>query len=43
VVAQAGIRAGDVFIVMVNSERATLDTPLADGDRLALFPPISGG
>jgi sulfur carrier protein ThiS len=43
VVAGAGIRAKDVYIVLVNGERARLDSPLADGDRLGLFPAISGG
>ena len=29
--------------VVVNGERATRDTPLADGDEVALLPPVSGG
>jgi molybdopterin converting factor small subunit len=43
VVAGAGIPSEAVYIVMVNSDRADLDTPLADGDRLGLFPAVSGG
>jgi molybdopterin converting factor small subunit len=43
VVDGAGIPAEAVFIVMVNNERVGLDAPLSDGDRLALFPPVSGG
>lgn len=43
VVDEAGIAVEAVFIVMVNNERAGLDAPLGDGDRLALFPPVSGG
>ncbi len=43
VVNEAGIPAEAVFIVMVNNERADLDASLGDGDRLALFPPVSGG
>jgi len=29
--------------VVVNGERASRDTPLADGDEVALLPPVSGG
>ena len=43
VVAGAGIPPEAVFIVIVNSDRADLDTELADGDRLGLFPAVSGG
>ncbi len=43
VVTGAGIPSEAVFIVMVNSDRADLDTELADGDRLGLFPAVSGG
>ena len=28
---------------VVNGERATRDTVIADGDELALLPPVSGG
>jgi molybdopterin synthase sulfur carrier subunit len=43
VVNEAGLPAEAVFIVMVNNERTGLDALLSDGDRLALFPPVSGG
>jgi molybdopterin converting factor small subunit len=43
VVADAGIAPEALYIIMVNTVRADLDAPLADGDRLALFPPVSGG
>ena len=43
VVTGAGIPPEAVFIVIVNSDRADLDTELADGDRLGLFPAVSGG
>jgi MoaD family protein len=28
---------------VVNGERATRDTPVADGDDVAILPPVSGG
>lgn len=43
VLAEAGIDPRHVFVVMLNNARADLDTPLADGDRLSLFPPVAGG
>ena len=29
--------------VAVNQEMATSDTPIADGDEVAFFPPVTGG
>jgi molybdopterin converting factor small subunit len=43
VVSGAGVRAEDVYIVIINGARADLEAPLAEGDRLGLFPAISGG
>ncbi len=43
VVAEAGIRAGDVAIVMINGHGASLDSLLSDSDRVGLFPVVSGG
>jgi MoaD family protein len=33
----------EVGSMVVNGERATRDTPIADGDEVALLPPVSGG
>jgi MoaD family protein len=33
----------DVGSVVVNGERAGPDTPIAEGDEVALLPPVSGG
>jgi molybdopterin converting factor small subunit len=43
VVIEADVRPEDVYIVILNSRRVDLDAPLADGDRLGLFPAVSGG
>lgn len=43
VVGQLGISPEVVAIVMLNNDRAGLDAPLHDGDRLSLFPAVSGG
>jgi molybdopterin synthase catalytic subunit len=36
-------RFGRSLLFAVNQEYATQDTPLADNDELAIFPPVSGG
>lgn len=33
----------EIKIVFVNGVAAELDKPLADGDRLGVFPPVGGG
>jgi molybdopterin converting factor small subunit len=33
----------DAKLIFINSIRQDLDTPLADGDRLGIFPPVGGG
>ncbi len=43
VVDEGDIPAQDVRIVLVNGRTAELDSPLSDGDRVGLFPAISGG
>jgi MoaD family protein len=50
VVDALGARYGDRFAsiaavgtFVVNGERATRETPIADGDEVALLPPVSGG
>jgi MoaD family protein len=37
----AKIAAASTFVV--NQERATRSTPVAEGDEVALLPPVSGG
>ena len=41
--ALAGILRGPPLLVAVNREYAAADTPLKDGDEVALFPPVTGG
>ena len=33
----------DVSTFVVNGERASRDTPIAEGDEVAILPPVSGG
>ena len=40
---QAELAPGRAVRVAVNHELATLLTPLAAGDEVALFPPVTGG
>ena len=43
VVERLAIPEMEIHLVFVNGRVASLDQPLQDGDRLALFPPIGGG
>lgn len=36
-------KLADRLLMAVNEDYATPDTPLSDGDTLAIFPPVSGG
>ena len=37
------LAAGRAFRAAVNQEVASGDTPVADGDEVAFFPPVTGG
>lgn len=43
VVTELGIPEDQPLITFVNGRHAHMDTPLNEGDRLAVFPPIAGG
>jgi sulfur-carrier protein len=36
-------RIAEVSSYVVNGERASRETPIADGDEVAILPPVSGG
>lgn len=38
-----GIPHSHVSIILINGRHGKLDSTLADGDTLALFPPVGGG
>lgn len=40
---QDELAVGKPVRVAVNQTMATVDTPVADGDEIALFPPVTGG
>jgi molybdopterin converting factor small subunit len=43
IVDQLQIPVKDAKLIFINSIRRDLDTPLTDGDRLGIFPPVGGG
>jgi len=43
VVARLGIPEEELKLVFVNGVHSPLSTPLADGDRVGLFPAVGGG
>ncbi|HOC46126.1 MAG: MoaD/ThiS family protein [Syntrophorhabdaceae bacterium] len=38
-----GLTKKQVLLILINGRHAEDGTPLADGDTVALFPPIGGG
>ncbi len=42
-IAAIGVPPEEAAVVFVNSRHAEPSTPLADGDILAVFPPVGGG
>jgi molybdopterin converting factor small subunit len=40
---KVGAKREQAKIILVNSRHAGLETPLADGDTVAVFPPVGGG
>jgi sulfur carrier protein ThiS len=42
VITQLGL-PDELRVVFVNGRAVSEDTPLSDGDRLAIFPPVAGG
>ena len=43
IIRDIGIPEKEVKLIFVNGRHASLEDQLADGDTLALFPPIGGG
>ncbi len=43
IIEKIGIPENEVRLIFINGRHASLDDQLADGDTLALFPPIGGG
>jgi molybdopterin converting factor small subunit len=43
VIREAGVQGHELYVVVINGHGAKPDSPLVDGDRLGLFPPMSGG
>jgi molybdopterin converting factor small subunit len=43
VVRRLQIPSRDAKLIFINSVRRDLATPLQDGDRLGIFPPVGGG
>lgn len=43
VIERLGIAPTEVKVVMINGKSAKLDSRLAQGDRVALFPAVGGG
>jgi sulfur-carrier protein len=43
IIGRIGIPATEVTLIFINGRHSTPDTKLAEGDTVALFPPIGGG
>ncbi|MBL0712800.1 MAG: MoaD/ThiS family protein [Desulfosarcina sp.] len=43
IVARLEIPVRDAKLIFINGIRKNLEDPLADGDRLGIFPPVGGG
>jgi molybdopterin converting factor small subunit len=43
VIQKLKIPADSVKLIFINGVHAKVDTPLKNGDRLGLFPPVGGG
>lgn len=43
VVSALGVPAEELRLIFINGRAAGLETVLAEGDRLGLFPPVGGG
>lgn len=43
VISEAGIENNELYVVVINGNGANLESVLVDGDRVGLFPPMSGG
>jgi len=42
-VTELGIDPKDAKLIFINGRKGALDSVLAEGDRVGLFPPIGGG
>ena len=43
IVAQLKIPPKEAKLIFINGVRMDMATPLADGDRVGIFPPVGGG
>jgi sulfur-carrier protein len=43
IISRTGIPATEVTLIFINGRHGSPDAKLAEGDTLALFPPIGGG
>lgn len=40
---QIGVSEGEIKLIFINGIKGNLTSPLHDGDRVGIFPPIGGG